>query len=472
MAQLTRTEQNQKILDISSATLKEPWNDALQCAFRPKSRGEGIILDEERLKGYQKEFRELSRKVDREAEKRTLDKLFGKDRKWDSIWDYGESAVPPPPKDYNEKKDKFNTYYANSEQEAIKLADKENIQRSNQGKKKYRRNSNDYKYLITKYQKKLALEKTFGKDSPYESLTHYRYHGKGKSNSDFKPDDYDEKYDLERKYKKEFREEVVKELISEDPSLLSKDRCLVVANNYHHETKGNLFSVKYSNYGLITDEHFSGRSRGHEQIGSVIRDAINKGYPTLLSVPPEAVSVTRGLLGSGLLFRSEPIIVNKDKERYFTADMVRMAKNGKNMVLGKTILPYGWGVIENEKDSIIVGSSAFQKTQRGLEIITPKADQLPKLGSNYSYCKANKLSDGWEVQCNGSRLPNKWSLHKSKSSAIKYMKCNMKAFENAYMKTEEKLASKIKDEGKHDSVVADWRKNVLNPIIKKEQKKC
>jgi hypothetical protein len=76
MVRKTREEKNQAIIDNFTDRLVDPYDDIFRCVYRPKKRGEGVMLDKDNLKSIESKLYELYRTPIPECQKLPWNKKF------------------------------------------------------------------------------------------------------------------------------------------------------------------------------------------------------------------------------------------------------------------------------------------------------------------------------------------------------------------------------------------------------------
>jgi hypothetical protein len=419
---------NEVVVRSGASLLQSPWKEATLCALRGKERGDGWLIDDAKLREYDKELSKITQDISRKVNTLALKKTFGENTKFRSIFDYKESAVVDP-SDAKEKKDEYNRNRKLVEDEAIRIANRLNEQKKlvpNQSRK-MSPNQKVFKYEIAKIQSKLALQKTFGENTTYTSLGDYIPSVKGYSDRP-EPSDWKEKYDLNSKNEKEISKRFMEDAIQNDPSILEKSRCLLVGSSIHNRINQLAFGTYlYNNHGFMRIPYSE-----EKILASSVLDAVNRKYPSFELVPPfdytSFVYTTK---------RDNVIEENKLKEEKFIPEAVAVGKKQLGRIIDRKELPEGWYAIENTENSIMI-TQPLIKTSYAFSLsvsdpVLPSSDLVKKNMSNIKTLNiaiADKENDAWKVSYFGLDK-NKDVMVKSKKDVVNALFCYADAKEKA-----------------------------------------
>lgn len=467
-------------------SVKPPFNRAILCAFRPKERGEGILPNKENVDKIWSELIKVNRSIENTAQKKALEKLFGKNTPYTSIYDYERSAIPKPPEDYEEKLSVYKNRFPQFYEEAKKLADEENKSKG----LGLRRNSREYKSIVKKYQKKLTLESIFGKGTKYESIEQYKQRGLGEA--ELKPKDWDEKYKQYNEYVKKIIKDERKKALENDPKLAEKDLCFRTYLEWKGNVEGKIMYKLSKNYGFDS-ELFSKKRLNKKIYGDVIKSVVtNDGKPLFTAIPYADLNITIWpVIINKHAPRTELKKYNKDLKKYFVPSAIKNALKDMKAVYGNSDLPDGWHVSENTKDRFTFTQPHQVHVK---EIVRPKfslhslltsdelRENIEKSTKEQSilfpvpvvYGKKENDNGEYRVNENNTVTFKEFTLPNRKK-AIEEAFCFMKAYEKGWDAKskvyEEKIQGKVIDETKAKELIPK-ASNIFNETFNLELNSC
>ena len=470
---------NEKTVKDLAELFTPPFDKGIRCAFRGKERGDGIILDDAKLREYDGEFKTLASQVNHQANKKALDEIFGQNHSYKSIYDYAESQIPEKSPQFNDQATKIRELHTTFIPEATTKIRFKNDQHQlfpNQ-KRRVPETSPDFQREIKKMAHDLAMTKVLGAN-PYKNFSEFlirnnprKYAGYDEKKK-YRPADYEQKEkryeELERKYRQELKEK----LLDTDPSLKEKSLCLNIASQVHVEEGRSfgsgkiplMFTVLYQDHGF-SPHSFTGISKELPLLGESIMETIKNGYPDLNVVPSVDYKETVGGILSIHRSRTELKRQNETKKQYFTPEAVFKALKAKQQTVDATPLPEGWYALSDTDALIVATQPLVSKYGIGLPSIEKFMPSIQENPTLMPHLIAKKTNNKWKVS-GYNTLDTLDQTVSTKQEAIKHLNCFAEGYEKAFDDIISPFITKWKD--KHDDKIPT--QTDLEPILSNAKK--
>lgn len=481
MPKTVKEKNDEKVKEISKV-LVDPYKSGFECAFRGMAKGEGIILDDDKLKTYQNELGLITKQIDNEAEKRAMQQVFGKNTPFKHIWNYKESTVPKKSPDVDINLKKMKEIYPNFIQAATIEARRKNDRHELKPNQKVRlpETNDHFQHTIKKIASDMAMQSVLGVNTPYESYSDYVVKTDPSRNYDeakkYAPSDYEEKEALHDNALKQFKIEVKKEMINKDPSLKTKAECLLIASEYHQEEGGKFGAYtttwKYTDYGFLSGTTYKGLFEGDTEtpeLGNAIKEAIKFQYPVFDIIPMSDYNEQVGGILSYPHSRLRTIKQNQTKAKYFTEDAQQKGFEQVKGNINGNRLPFGWYQIQSNDNEIIISQPFIYNGRK--TVIRPellKGWEEEKISLPSPIVRIKKDNDKWIVEgflaISNRRIAKK--QYTTKDQAKDDLLCFTESYEDTYAQMENKLTQKAGDvpQEEQERISSEFEENVREKI--------